>query len=161
MTEYQIQANTRRCSVSGRELKAGEKYFSVLMDEANVLTRRDFSVECWQGPPANAFSFWCGRIPTADSARHQPIDDEILFDCFRRLENEADPSRVNFRYVLGLLLMRRKKLRFVESRTEAEHEILILRCTRTREDYTVTNPRLSDEEMIAVRDEVFEVLGWQ
>src|SRR6266446_8248517 len=160
MTEYQIEANTRRCVVSGRELKPGEKYYSVLTDEGGKFQRRDYSCECWQGPPERAFSFWAGRIPAADDDRRPKIDDEMLLDCFQRLEGDADPGRVNFRYVVALLLMRRKRFRFEEARTEGGLETLCLRCTRTRTLYQVVNPRLTETQMAAVQDEVFKVLGW-
>jgi hypothetical protein len=82
-------------------------------------------------------------------------------DCLQRLDGESEPGRVNFRYVVALLLMRRKRLRFEEARTEGDQETLLLRCVRTRNTYRVLNPRLTEEEMTAVQEEVFKVLGWQ
>ncbi len=161
MTDYQIDANTRRCFITGRELKAGERFYSVLLDEGGKFQRQDYSSEAWQGPPAAAFSFWSGRIPATDEARRPPIDDDMLLDCFTRLEGEHDLSRMQFRYVVALLLMRRKRFRFEEARTENGQEVLQLRCARTRAEHTVVNPRMSDEEMAAVQEEVFRVLGWQ
>ena len=160
MTEYQIQDNTRRCSVSGRELKPGDKYFSALFDENGSWMRRDFSPECWSGAPAEAFSFWSGRLPPSGAARRLPIDDELLLDCVRRMEEEVEPKRISFRFVVALLLMRRKKLKLVEARQEGTQEILILQATQSRETLAVVNPQLTDEEMNSVQDEVFEVLGW-
>src|SRR5262245_24398979 len=112
MTEYQIEANTRRCVVSGRELQAGEKFFSVLLDRDGKFIRQDFGSESWQGPPDGAFSFWTGKVPVPDDKRRTRIDDELLIDCFHRLEADTEPAKVNFRYVLALLLMRGKRLRF-------------------------------------------------
>jgi hypothetical protein len=159
--DYQIQANTRRCAVTGRELLPGEKFFTALFDEAGQFHRKDYSSEAWQGPPPNAFSFWSGHVPAQDDARRFRIDDDLLLDCFQRLEGQADPERVQFRYVVALLLMRRKKLKFEEARTAGDQETLCLRCARTGTRYQVTNPRLTEEQMAAVQDEVFRVLGWQ
>lgn len=161
MTEYQIQEITRRCSVTGRELQPGERFYSVLVDEAGKLQRKDFSQEAWQGPPEGAFSFWAGRVPPREQSRRLQIDDDMLFDCFRRLGSETEPARVNFRYVVALLLMRRKRFKFEEAKQADGKEILVVRCTRTREPYDVVNPRLNDEEMAAVQEEVFKVLGWE
>jgi hypothetical protein len=161
MTEYQIEANTRRCAVTGRELCPGDKFFSVLLDEGGKFQRRDYSVEAWQGPPEGAFSFWAGRIPVGEQDRRPRIDDDMLLDCFQRLEDDGDPSRVRFRYVVALLLMRRKRLKFEEAHMEAGQEVLLLRCTQTRNQHRVVNPRLTELEMTAVQEEVFRVLGWQ
>jgi hypothetical protein len=161
MTDYQIQANTRRCAVTGRELQPGEKFYTVLLDEGNRFTRRDYSGEAWQGPPAGTFSFWSGRVPAREESRRPRIDDDLLVDCFQRLEGQTDPGRVNFRYVVALLLMRRKRFKFDEARTENGQEVLCLRCVRTGARYQVVNPRLTEEEMAAVQEEVFKVLGWE
>ncbi len=161
MTEYQIQPNTRRCALTGRELQSGEKFYSVLLEDSGKLVRQDYSCDAWQGPPHGSFSFWAGHVPAGEENRRAPIDDELLMDCLQRLEGEREPTRVNFRYVVALLLMRRKRLRFDVVESDGEQEILVLRCVRTRNSYRVLNPRLTEEEMVAVQDEVFKVLGWQ
>ena len=66
MTEYQIEANTRRCTASGRELKPGERFFSVLLDQGGKFQRKDYGSEAWQGPPEGTFSFWTGKIPAGE-----------------------------------------------------------------------------------------------
>ncbi len=160
MTEYQIQTNTRRCSITGRELQPGEKYFSVLFDEQGAFVRRDYGAESWSGAPEGAYSFWSGRLPLEANARRPPIDDEMLFECLRRMHAETEPAKIKFRYVLALLLMRRKRLKFVEAHHEGDHDVLILQAPQRGERLTVIDPQLSDQEMSAVQDEVFEVLGW-
>lgn len=159
MTEYQIQASSRRCAASGRELQPGERVYSVLLDQAGKLVRQDFAPEAWQGPPATAFSFWLGRVPQGEQ-RRPPIDDELLVDCLNRLEGQTESDRIQFRYIVALLLLRRKRLKFEDARVQAGHETLRLRCTRSRRLYEVVNPGLSEEEILAVQDEVFRVLGW-
>jgi hypothetical protein len=161
MIDYQIQANTRRCAVSGRELRPGEKFYSVLLDEGGTFVRKDYGSEAWHGPPEGTFSFWAGRVPAAEASRRPRIDDELLLDCFGRLQGQTDPGRVNFRYIVALLLLRRKRFRFEEVRVRDGQETLLLRCARTGGLYEVVNPRLTNEEMAAVQEEVFKVLGWE
>lgn len=161
MTEYQIQPTTRRCALTGRELQAGEKFYSVLREEGDHFIRQDISAEAWTGPPAGAFSFWVGKVPRAEERSRPRFDDDLLLDCFQRLEGQADPQRVNFRYVLALLLMRRKKLKFEQATVENGQETLTLRCVRSGTAYTVVNPRLSEEAMVQVQEEVFALLGWE
>ena len=160
MTEYQIQPITRRCVATGRELQPGERFYTALLEEGNVFTRQDFSPEAWQGPPAGAFSFWTGKVPPPDANAKPRFDDDLLFDCFQRLEGQNDPGRVNFRYVVTLLLMRRKRFKFDRSVVEEGEEKLYVRCVRTGTVYSVTNPRLTDDAMAQVQEEVLRVLGW-
>lgn len=160
-TDFQIQASSRRCCVTGRELNSGEKFYSVLIEQSGKLVRQDYSVEAWKGPPEGAFSFWLARVNPPESKRRPPIDDEMLLDCFARLEGQTDLGKVRFRYIVALLLMRRKRLKFDEARQEAGQEILELRCPRSADTYQVINPLLTDQELASVQDEVFQALGWE
>lgn len=159
--DYQIQPNSRRCAVTGRELQPGERFYSALMEVDRQMVRRDFSQEAWKGPPDGAVSFWTGHVLAANEKAKPRFDDDLLEDCFQRLEGQCEPSRVNFRYVVALLLLRRRRLRFETSRIEHGVEKMVLRCVRTGAAHEVINPRLTDEAMAQVQKEVFNVLGWK
>lgn len=161
VTDYQIQANTRRCALTGRELPPGEKFYTALFDEGGRFVRRDYGGEAWRGAPEGAFSFWSGKVPPPDASRRPRIDDDLLMDCFQRLEGHAEADRIRFRYVVALLLMRRKRFKFEEARTVAGEEMLTLRCSRTRAVHEVVNPRMTETDMASVQEEVFQALGWE
>jgi hypothetical protein len=161
MTDYQIQASSRKCCVTNRALASGEKYYSVLVDREGKLVRLDYSVEAWQGPPEGFFSYWIGTVAVPETNRRRPpIDDEMLLDCFWRLDGQVEPGRIRFRYILALLLMRRRRLIFDETKQEVGQELLLLHCPKTGEKTQVINPCLSVQEMESVQEEVFEALGW-
>ena len=161
MTDYQIQASTRRCALTGREIQPGDRYYSVLLDEGGTFVRKDYSESSWQGPPQGAFSFWKTRLGPDHKPRRLPIDDELLLECFHRLEGELQPAKVAFRFVLALLLVRRKRLRLEDIRKEEEKEILHLRCPKKGERFQAVDPGLPDDELESVQEEVFRVLGWE
>jgi hypothetical protein len=161
MTEYQIQPSTRRCFLTGRELQAGERCWSVLLDEDGKLVRRDYSLDAWQGPPPEAFSFWACRIPLSQGRRRPVFDDDVLLDCFHRLEGQEELPRLRLRYVLGLMLLRRKRFAFLEARQNDGKEVLVLRCSRTGAQQQVVNPGLNEDELVAVQEDVFQALGWE
>jgi hypothetical protein len=161
VTDYRIEPNTRRCTATGRELRPGERIFTALTVADGRFVRQDFSAEAWTGPPEGAFSFWAGKVPLDTAPKRPVIDDELLMECFERLDGQSEAYRVSFRYVVALLLMRRKRLRFEASAIEHENEVLTLRAVRSGASYQVVNPGLTEEEMAAVQDEVFKLLGWQ
>ena len=160
MTDYQLQPNARRCAATGRELVPGDRYYSVLIEENGRLTRRDYAASAWQGPPPDAFSFWCGRIPPEGKKRKLTLDEDTLRDCFERLEGASDPGKIRLRYVLALLILRQRRLVLEEARTEHGIETLILRDGRTGRRFRVLNPELSESEILDVQDEVLRALGW-
>jgi hypothetical protein len=161
MTNYQIQGPARVCAITGRELTAGERVFSVLRDENGQFVRTDHAADAWPGPPAGAVAWWAGRVPEAGRPAKPTINDDLLTDCFEHLSGTTDPARLRFRYVVALLLMRRKRFKFEDARKKGEADTLVVRDAKTGRRHEVEDPQLTDPEMDAVRDEVFRVLGWE
>lgn len=161
-TGFDIQGPTRRCAATGRDLAAGERFYGVLSDDDGKFVRKDFAAEAWGGPPAGCVAFWAGRIPASDKPRKPTFNDGLLQDCFDHLAGSPDPARVNFRYVVALLLMRRKKLKFEDARRAADGtQVLVVRDARSGARHEVPDPGLGEAEIEAVQDEVFRVLGWE
>lgn len=160
MTNFQLQAPARTCSATGRELIPGERMYSVLLDEAGRFVRHDYAAEGWKAPPAEAIAWWAGRVPQAGRPAKPTINDDLLVDCFDHLTDTSEPARLNFRYVVALLLMRRKRFKFEDAKKVGDREVLIVRDARNGKRHEVPDPQLSDVEMDAVQDEVFRVLGW-
>ncbi|MEM6656105.1 MAG: hypothetical protein AAF596_09900 [Planctomycetota bacterium] len=109
---------TRRCSLTGREFLPGEEFYSVLATVAGSgpgdqpegqIERRDVGRESWQGPPADAIGWWLARSPDGDSDKPRLAPNEVLLDLFDRWGD--DPTHADARYVLALLLIRRRVLK--------------------------------------------------
>jgi hypothetical protein len=79
---------------------------------------------------------------------------------FEHLADTADEYAQRFRYVLALVLMRKRRLKVVESRRMAggRGESLTLRETGTDRRHEVSCPGISDEEVRSVADRLREVL---
>ncbi|MEQ8849833.1 hypothetical protein [Botrimarina sp.] len=105
--DYSVRRATQHCAATGRELQPGEAIVSVLHDEAGEVVRRDYSAAAWDGPREGAIAWWRSRLP--DDGKSGPAPREALL---RLLDEWADrPDQVAARYVLALLLMRRRVLR--------------------------------------------------
>lgn len=161
MTDYQLPTPMHRCAATGREILPGESYIAVVIDENSRFVRREFAPDAWAGPPDHAIGHWSARVPAGGQpAMRPPIDDDVVTECFQRLDGETEPSRIQFRFVLALLLMRRKRLKFIDVVKDPENEKLLLRDMRTGDRVTVIDPKLSEEQMQVVQAEVSQVLGW-
>jgi hypothetical protein len=161
MTTYPSRGTARVCAATGRALQPGERYFGVILDEAGKFVRKDFAADAWPGPPAGAVGFWTGRVPKADDNRRPPVNDEVLAECLARLAGDPDPGRQNFRYVVALLLMRRKRLKFEDTARRDGRDVMILCDAKTGVRHEVADPRLTEAEMAGVQNEVFRLLGWE
>lgn len=159
--DYRIEPNSRRCAATGRELQPGERYYTALLEQDHALVRQDFSTEAWQGPPTGAFSFWRGKVPPSQEASKPRFNDDLLEDCFLQLDGTEEPGKVAFRYVVALLLMRRRRYKLDETFEEGGVEKMRLKHSRTGASHEVVHPHLSEEEILQVQDDVFQVLGWK
>lgn len=160
--DWNISKSTRRCSQCNKEFAESEIYFSILLDEPAGLVRQDFCSVCWTAssqPRANQLSFWKTEVPRADAPKKMFVDDAVIFDFFKRLEGEEeDAAKRNFRYILALMLMRKKLLKFKDVKRADGKEYIILRRSRTEEEHRVLNPSLTDEETEQVRIELSRIL---
>jgi hypothetical protein len=126
---YDIARPTGQCAHSGRVLQPGEAYIAALVEldstasppsagssAANVLgfKRLDFSLEAWdQGHrPPQLFGHWKTTVPLPNHKRKVFVDDDVLMNLLRRLADTDQPQRLAFRFVLALILMRKKLLRY-------------------------------------------------
>jgi hypothetical protein len=134
--DYEVQRCSRHCAATGRELVEGETFYSVLLAKGPELERVDYSVEAWPGAPAEALGWWKSRMPTREERKAQMAPSDVLLEIFTGLVDEADKQ--DMRYVLALLLVRRRILRLEEAQTDATGgETLILYCPRDESKHSV------------------------
>ncbi|MCA9261377.1 MAG: hypothetical protein KDA61_19310 [Planctomycetales bacterium] len=131
--DYDISACTRRCAASDQPILPGVEYFAALVSSSGDLERRDYLASNWQGPPENVLAWWRAIAPeAADAPKMAPQD--VILDLFCRLENE--PAQAAFRYVLGLLMVRRRILKIVETHCHSDGgETMVVECVRRDEQY--------------------------
>ena len=84
-------------------------------EEGEGLERRDYSIAAWEAGarPERLFSFWRTLVADPGERRKLLVDDEVLMDLLHRLADDERPQRVAFRFVIALILMRKRQLRFV------------------------------------------------
>jgi hypothetical protein len=136
VTDYDVQRFTRHCAVSGRELAAGETFYSVLISQGADLKRIDYATDAWPGPPEACIGWWKSQVPTRESKRAQMAPGELLLEFFAGLAEQAD--RQDVRYILALWLVRRRILRLDATELDADGvETLVLHCPRDESTHRV------------------------
>jgi hypothetical protein len=132
LIEFEVTHCSRQCAASGRTFAPGETYFSTLHIEASSPVRRDFSADEWRGPTEGTIAWWKARVPAGD-AKAKLAPHDVLLNLFAELGDR--PEEAEFRYVLGLLLIRRRILKLEETKRDDVGEILVLECPRRDEQY--------------------------
>ncbi len=77
---------------------------------------------------------------------------------FVRLAGETEPCRVHFRFVLALILMRKRRLRYEGSTVTDDGEVWTVVLTRDRSTHQVVNPRLRDDQVENVSRQLSAIL---
>jgi hypothetical protein len=163
--DWDIQKSSKMCSACERAFDEGESYFSALYDRGEQFERRDYCPPCWEADDdeTEAFSFWKTHVPTQEEQRKLLVDDDVLVSFFLRLADEQQEQQPqhkrNFRYILALVLMRKKILRFVDIAREDDAEFLVLRYPREDREFRVRDPGLTEEEADTVKDDLSQILN--
>jgi hypothetical protein len=134
--DYEIERSAKCCAATGREFAPGEEFYSVLIAAGAELKRCDYSTQAWQGPPPGTVGWWKSQMPDQHARRSYWAPNDVLLNFFDELGQQ--PDKEDMRYVLALLLVRRRVMRMEEEqRDEAGHERLVLYCPRRDTQYEV------------------------
>lgn len=125
--------------------------------------RLDFCPGCWKPEAAEAyFSFWKTSVPDVDPDEAKPlarrIDADTVYGLFRQLEGQAEPERQRFRFILALILMRKKRLRFIAVASGPQGEHLVLEDRGESVTHKVRDPGLAEEEIDSLKGAVDRLL---
>jgi hypothetical protein len=155
--EYDHVRCTRRCVVTGREFAPGEMFYSVLVAEGSNLVRHDYSAESWQGPPEGVVGWWKSHLPAASGNRVRWAPNDVMLDLLEQAA--SDPARAEMRYILALLLVRRRVCRLEESQHDEEgREVLVLFCPRREVEYRVPVAMPDEARAKAIQEELAQLL---
>lgn len=155
--EYEVQHGGRRCSQTGREFAPGEPYYSVLLAEGAELKRYDYAVEAWQGAPEEAVGWWKSVVPDRAATKRHWAPNDVMLDFWDRLAEQ--PDKQDMRYVLTLLLARRRVFRLEEQRQEPQGvETLVVCCPRREATYEVPAAMPTAERIEEIQAELAKLL---
>jgi len=136
MLDFELQRSSRRCAATGRDLLPGELFYSVLVSEGGEVHRHDYAADAWQGPPPRTIGWWKSQVPTPESRKKHWAPSDVMLHYFT--EAESDPTRQDLRYVLALLMTRRRIVRHESTETDENGEQwLVLYCPRNEAQYRV------------------------
>ena len=97
----------------------------VIESQDEGFDRFDYSQQGWDEveQPKRLFSHWRYTVPDSNKKPKIVIDDAVLVDLFERLAGDERPQRIAFRYILALVLLRKRKLKLVGREQQENGEI--------------------------------------
>ncbi len=121
---YSISRPTGVCAATGRAFAVGDRFVAALVERPDSpgFERQDFAIDAWDAgsrpaPPLAVFATWRAVLAPSDQKKKTiALNDEELLDLFEQLGGVEDPRRKAFRYMLALILVRRRVLRLEATR---------------------------------------------
>ena len=159
MTDYEFSRPGGRCCVTSREFHEGETFFSAVFETPQGFERRDYAGEAWSGPPEGALCHFQTKLPPRDQPKRTFIDDEALTRFFLALADSEDVHKTQFRFVLALILMRKRIVKYDRTIREEGSEWWEVRLMRDKSMHRVLNPSLDEEQIQRLTDELRAVLA--
>ena len=181
MSDWKVGARRPACTLCGRAFVPGDERHSAIRraprdtddDDGLGMVRVDCCTACFTGvDPADVFAQWFVRVPEAREKEVQVVDDAMLREMLVRTEPAAaadsedgegarpahDAAQLRFRYLLALLLVRRRRLEFLRTEVREGSEVLVLRDRRDGAVLEVADPLLGEDELEAAVEDMGRLL---
>lgn len=159
--DWNIKTRSAACDATGRPFAEGESFHTVLYREGDAFRRSDLCAEAWTalaadpGSPA-PFSSWRSKFEPPALPPPEPLPRDDAEGMLRRLLESDDPGHANTRYLLAVMLERKRILR---PQPSPDKDTLIYERAGTGETFIISDPHLSLSDLAAVQEEVSALLS--
>jgi hypothetical protein len=158
-SEWAIKHRSDTCMATHRPFIPGEHFYTLLFRDGDGFRREDLSEEAWAARNDNIqpFSFWKTRYEPAPPAPPEPLPKENAEQLFRRLIT-SNNAPANARYVLAVMLERKRVLKQIKTEQAENGRVLIYEQPSTGDVFIVPDPQLRMDEVENVQNEVTQLL---
>ena len=163
---WNIKSRSHECARTGRPFEKGEPFHTAIYFDTKTgeFIRRDLSLDAWQEETTERtpYSYWRVEYVKPESAK--PVVEitgrEGPESLLRRLVEDDNPRTENARYILTLMLERKKLLVQREAKEGENGRMLLYEHRKTGEVFIIRDPELRLDEIESVQDEVATLLGF-
>ncbi len=164
--EWKIKTRAHTCFVTGQPFVENEPFYTALFEDGgdeDGFIRRDYSVAAWkqERPQLKPFSHWRSLYepPSTEPARREVVEKEGAESLLRRLIDEDSPLTENTRFILALMLERKKTLKETDSRSLGSARLRIYEHSKTGEVFIIRDPQLKLDQLESIQREVSDMLA--
>lgn len=178
MSRWKVERRSGRCGSCERAFNDGELHLSVLELTPEGLQRRDACRACWheEAPAAAAAAdevpargqdrpgggilerFWWSTRHQVEAEKAVKMDMEVLEQLFDALAGRGEERLAEIRYVVCLLLMRKRRVKLVRLVREQGKEAFLVKKPRREEQDRVAVYDFGPERMEGIRHELQALL---
>jgi hypothetical protein len=157
---YEVARPRGQCAVCQAPIEPQQPLMAALRETPAGFARLDVCMNCWPNfDRAELVGFWRTTMPRAEQKKKLFVDDEVLCQLFERLSETTEPAKLNFRFVLGLILMRKRLILYEGSRGDDGKETWTVRFKGKEQPMELLNPRLEESQIQDVSTQLSEILN--
>ena len=162
---WNIKARTHQCFVTGEKFTDEQAIVAAIFpdpEDVDRFVRRDYSEAAWdeRGEDEAPFSSWHTHYEApVKEEKPEVVEKESAEALLRRLVEEDESHTENARFILAVMLERKKQLKQIEVNNTPTSRLLIYEHEKSGEVFIVKDPELKLDEVDQVQEEVSELLG--
>ena len=157
MSDWKIRRLRGECAKCERAFETdGERILTQVRLDGDDLVREDHHPECWE-EPADAIFWWATRFAVKAKST-LALDFELIERLFFQLEGRSEDKIRELRYLLCLMLMRKRRLKLVKVHRGKEGEAMLVRQPRRKQEWRVFVCDFEPERIDVLRGELASLL---
>ncbi|MDK3156765.1 hypothetical protein QPK87_09285 [Kamptonema cortianum] len=164
MEEWNIQSRAHACAATGQKFEEGEQIVSMLFPVKDGYERRDYCQQAWREivttPQSAPASYWQTKYFTPAPPPPEALKKDDAEGLLRKLIDENDPATINTRYILAVMLERKRIFRQIDTFTNDQMaKMIVYEHLKSGESFTIADPNLRLDQIMDVQKEVIAMLG--
>jgi hypothetical protein len=164
--EYNISKAQGQCLSCEKQLEPGDLFTAVVRETMEDFAREDYCLTCWEKKQEEIspedktiLGLWQTRVPQPQEKKKLFVDDELIIHFFERLETAEEEIKIAFRYVLALVLMRKRLLIYDRmERLEDGQEVWFMHFRKSDQEHRVIDPKLDEGKIAEVSEQLGQIL---
>ena len=159
--EWSIQSRGDRCSATGEPFLDGQPFYTLLYREDAGFRREDLSESAYGARDASGpkpFSLWRSKFEKPAEKPPEAIERASAEEMLRWYMEQDGQGFANVRYILAVMLERKRQLKEVETRRTESGLVRVYTHGKTGEIFVIPDPELRLEQLAEVQMEVMDLL---
>ncbi|MBI2949440.1 MAG: hypothetical protein HYY23_17520 [Verrucomicrobia bacterium] len=164
MIEWNIQSRAHACQACRKPFANKELFHTLLFDHKHTYERLDICENCWTTQYSQAtdrkgfISCWQSVYTVPPAAPPDPIQKETAESLLRKLIEQNDPGHAAARFILAVMLERKRLLKVKAQLLENQQRIFVYEHVGTGDLFQIPDPNLKLDKLEEVQREVGRLL---
>ncbi len=161
MIEWNIQSRAHACQACHRHFADKESFHTLLYEQKHSYERLDVCEACWKGQFSEGgtdrkgfISHWVSSYAVPPAASPEPIERETAESLLRKLVEQNPPAHAGARFILAVMLERKRLLKVKAQINEDGRRIFIYEHGKSGDLFHIADPNLQLDQLEEVQRDV-------